>query len=252
MNILLILYEIVTMVQHLSEFEMGLIVAYRHQNPSLSYRQIAKKLKRSYNTIYSAYKRYEKRGTMARKRGSGRPRKTNKRQRTDIILAVKRDPYASVKSIRRGLKLTVSLCTINRIILESGLRSFFTEKKPLINERNRVKRLIWAKEHIDWDLDDWKSVLWSDESSFRLEYRSKRRVRRPRGKRLDPKYTKPTIKYDKKINVWGCFSWDGVGHFYQIKGIMDARKYHSILQQHMFPSADELFGDEDWIFSTRQ
>jgi hypothetical protein len=57
-----------------------------------------------------------------------------------------------------------------------------------------------------------------------------------------------TVKHDKKINVWGCFTYDGVGHIHRIVGIMDAMAYKQILIHHMVPSAQELFGNDQFIF----
>ena len=45
-----------------------------------------------------------------------------------------------------------------------------------------------------------------------------------------------TVKYQKKIMVWGCFSWSGVGRLYRINGIMDRFKYRQILIHQMRPS----------------
>ncbi|GFU55141.1 uncharacterized protein TNCV_426461 [Trichonephila clavipes] len=40
---------------------------------------------------------------------------------------------------------------------------------PLLNARHRTARLVWAREHRDWSVDDWKrGVVCSDESGFRL------------------------------------------------------------------------------------
>ncbi|GFW99816.1 transposable element Tc1 transposase [Trichonephila clavipes] len=39
---------------------------------------------------------------------------------------------------------------------------------PLLNARHRDARLVWAREHRDWSVDDWERVAWGDESRFRL------------------------------------------------------------------------------------
>ena len=47
------------------------------------------------------------------------------------------------------------------------------EKKTRIffaSEKNRLKRLAFAREHVHWDREQWKSVVWSDESQFTLQY----------------------------------------------------------------------------------
>jgi hypothetical protein len=48
--------------------------------------------------------------------------------------------------------------------------------------------------------------------------------------------------------VWGCFSYGGVGRLYRIHGIMNAERYHAILQHQMFPSAEALFPRVNWTF----
>ena len=35
-----------------------------------------------------------------------------------------------------------------------------------------------------------------------------------------------TIKQDRRIKIWSCFSYNGVGEFYWIKDKLDADKYH--------------------------
>jgi hypothetical protein len=57
-----------------------------------------------------------------------------------------------------------------------------------------------------------------------------------------------TVKHDKKINVWGCFSATGVGHYHFLKGIMDQEVYLNILEELMLQSADLLFGRENCHF----
>ena len=34
------------------------------------------------------------------------------------------------------------------------------------------------------------------------------------------------------MKVWGCFSSNGVGDLYRIKGTLTEQKYHSTLQRH--------------------
>ena len=50
-----------------------------------------------------------------------------------------------------------------------------------------------------------------------------------------------TVKHDKKINVWGCFSSGGGGWLHRIISIMD-QEIMDILEEPMLHSADLLFG----------
>lgn len=38
--------------------------------------------------------------------------------------------------------------------------------KPRLTERHCKSRLRWAKEYINWNEDQWRNVVWSDESYF--------------------------------------------------------------------------------------
>ncbi len=38
--------------------------------------------------------------------------------------------------------------------------------KPLLNNRQRQKRLAWAKDKKDWTAAEWSKVMFSDESKF--------------------------------------------------------------------------------------
>ena len=60
--------------------------------------------------------------------------------------------------------------------------------------------------------------------------------------------TQASVKHDKKINVWGCFSAHGVGNLFRIHGIMLKEHYNNILISQMVPSAQRLFPNQNWIF----
>ncbi|GFX36382.1 transposable element Tc1 transposase [Trichonephila clavipes] len=43
-----------------------------------------------------------------------------------------------------------------------------SKRVPLLNARHRVARLAWARVNRDWSVEDWKRVVWRDESRFQL------------------------------------------------------------------------------------
>jgi len=146
---------------------------------------------------------------------------------------------------------TIKVCqnTIRSRIKESGeLGSYVAARKPFLIEDQVKRRLEWCRVHVRWSIEDWKRVLFSDESPFVLRYAWGRRVWRRVGERYKPEDLMRTIKHDKKINVWGCFSYYGVGNLCRIHGLMDGRTYTMILDNEMIPSAQRLYGNDDWIF----
>jgi hypothetical protein len=91
-------------------------------------------------------------------------------------------------------------------------------------------------------MENWRRVIFSDESKFNLfgsdglQYCWRRR-----GEGLDPCYTKKKVKHGGgKVMVWGCVTADGVGRLYRIDGKMDSKEYISILQEAYLGTLEDL------------
>ena len=200
-------------------------------------------------TIGFWIRRFRSENTVERKHGSGRKRKTSETTDRAILREVKKSRFVTAHEIQEEFSLQhISTKTIKRRITESGMfKSYWAARKPFLRPANIEKRLQWCIEHQHWSVEQWRSVLWSDESPFVLRFSRKRRVWRGHNERYDSKCTIGTLKHDKKIMVWGCFAAKGVGKLYRVQGIMNKEQYHKILQYCLFPSAELLFGNEDWV-----
>lgn len=158
------------------------------------------------------------------------------------------NPRLTAPQIRQevGAK-AISNRTVQRRLVEAGLYGRRPAEKPWISEKNRKARMRFAKEHLYKAVDDWKHILWSDESKFNLvNSDGNYYVRRPVGKRFDPKYTKGTVKFGGgNIMVYGCCSWTGVGPIYRVSDKMDQFQYREILQNVMLPHAHRIF-PQNW------
>ncbi|GBN62545.1 hypothetical protein AVEN_259773-1 [Araneus ventricosus] len=89
--------------------------------------------------------------------------------------------------MHHGASRTVSKRTVPRLphFLGFGIRR--PTRVPLINASHRAARLVWAREHRKWTLEDWKRVAWSDESRFRLLHEDGRlRIWRQALEAMDP------------------------------------------------------------------
>lgn len=235
------------MPKHLNDLEKGQVIAYSKEGQSIRY--MARQMGRARATISAFKKKYEQTGELGRKKGSGRPRKTTKRQDRNVIREMLKNRKVTAKEIINEVGLGVSQRTVRRRLNEKGYSSFFQRKRPFINKRNRRKRVKWARDHLNWTDDDWDKVLWSDESPYTFRYQGKVRVWGRKNEKNRPCCTKGTLKFGGgKINVWGCFSSGGIGHIHLVKGILKQRQYRTILRHHMIPSAQRLFGRSRWIF----
>jgi transposase len=232
--------------QQLSQFEKGQIIALWDQK--LSKKEIAKKLKRARSTIRSVIERFDTSNSTERKKGSGRPRKTTKAQDRIIKRIALKKRFLPAIKIGNELNLDVTPRTIRNRLKDAKIMSRVAAKKPFISKANLNKRIAFAKKYKHWTPEDWKKVVFADESSVILRDSSKRRVWRRNGERFKPDCIRGTIKHDKKVMIWGCISSNGAGDLHRIQGILDAAKYKQILIHHLRPSIRRLFSNENECF----
>lgn len=232
--------------RNLSVEKRASILALR--NEGLKIRYISERLKIPKSSVADAIKRFGETHSNEDKKRSGRPRVTSKAEDQSIILTSKMNRKLTATNIRSEFidshKKSVSTATIKRRLCGAQLNGRVATKKPLLRRGNKKKRLNWARKHKNWTIDDWKKVLWTDESKFEL-FGGKRRVfvRRATNEKMHPDCVLPTVKHGGgSVMVWGCFSFAGGGDLYRIKGILDQKGYHSILKNHAVPSGKRLVG----------
>jgi transposase len=141
-------------------------------------------------------------------RRSGRPKITSARTDNSIIVMCKRSPRASSAKIKAQLPASerVSTRTIRRRLFTTGLKARRPAKKPLLSSKNIRDRVAFCRKYRQWTPEQWEDVFFSDESTFTQFYAFTRHVRRPVGKRNDPKYCTSAVKQCAKLMVWGSFS----------------------------------------------
>ncbi|CAK9820308.1 Transposable element Tcb1 transposase [Anthophora plagiata] len=215
----------------------------------VSQRKIAQKYEVSKSAVQKLYQKFLSTGTVADRSGRGRTRSTNWRDDAMIIRMVKKDPRTTVRNLRESLILSISDRTVRRRLREADLQSRFASKRPLINNRNKKKRLEFAKKYANQPVEFWKRVLWTDESKFELlGLKQRLRVWRKTGEELEDRHLQKTVKHGGgNIMVWGCFSWEAVGQLIKIDGIMTADTYIDILRENLEVSLTQLGLENSFI-----
>lgn len=138
-------------------------------------REIARRTGRSKTAVTRIIRAFRDEGTLADAKRSGRPRVTTH----DIVAAAVVDPFLSAKEIRDELSLSISTATVRRRLKEAGISNFAAAQKPFLPERQRQPRLDFALNHQRWNEEEWKNVVFSDESTFCTRWDQQRRVWRP-------------------------------------------------------------------------
>ena len=182
----------------------------------------------------------------------GRKRCTTRRGDRTLRKIVEKGRFQTLGDLRKQWTesgVETSRATVHRRVQEMGYRCRIPQVKPLLNQKQRQKRLTWATEKQHWTVAQWSKVLFSDESKFCMSFGNQgARVWRKTGEKEMPKCLKSSVKYPQSVMVWGAMSAAGVGPLCFIKGRVNAASYQEILEHFMLPSAEKLYGDEDFIF----
>ena len=182
----------------------------------------------------------------------GRKRCTTSRGDRTLRKIVEKGRFQTLRDLRKQWTesgVETSRATVHRRVQEMGYRCRIPQVKPLLNQKQRQKRLTWATEKQHWTVAQWSKVLFSDESKFCMSFGNQgARVCSKTGEKEMPKCLKSRVKYPQSVMVWGAMSAAGVGPLCFIKGRVNAASYQEILEHFMLPSAEKLYGDEDFIF----
>ncbi|KAG1481916.1 hypothetical protein G6F54_013679 [Rhizopus delemar] len=109
------------------------------------------------------------------------------------------------------------------------------------------RRLAWAKKHQNWTTDDWRRVVFSDETKVNIwgSDGCKYYWSRP-GDPLKPHHIDVTVKHGGgSLMMWGCMTYEGPGYACQIyDGTMNSDLYQQILDTTLRETME--YYDMDW------
>lgn len=136
-------------------------------NKGLPVRAIGQRLNVPKSTVQNIIQRQITQGsTLTRYRGRcGRPRRLSKRDERALARASVTNPLATARQLQAsigGNVATVSLPTVKRALRRQGRISYRPRKSPSLNARQRLARLQWCRQYVNWTEEDWKKV------SFRI------------------------------------------------------------------------------------
>ena len=148
---------------------------------------------------------------------SGAPQKATVATEEAIIAAISKNSTTRELSCQRIADAiepiaSVSPSTVHRVLKRRNYRSCKPTTKPGLTAENKLTRLKWCKDHADWTLEDWKNVIWSDETSVTMGgQRGRRRVWRLQSEAYLKHCIRRRWKGFKQFMFWGCFSYDKKG-----------------------------------------
>lgn len=229
------------------------------QLSGFSYRQIIDKMRHEFDVsvsigaIHKLLKLEKLTGTLKRKKGPGAVPKTNRRMDRQLVRLSLKNRKQTLRSLSDDFEqltaIKLSKKTISRRLRTAGLKMYRCRRKPLLSKANIHKRLAWAKAKIMLPSDDWKSVIWSDESRFCLVSDRPENCIRRSNEAYKPECLSRTVKFDEGVMIWGCFSYQGVGALSWIDRVkVNGEVYCKILEDTLIQSIGRLHPDGNYVF----
>jgi len=235
--------------EHLSDVHIAMILAL--DKVLISQRKIAALIKTSRTAIQRVLQTYTFETFLGRNARREYKHKTSEREDRYIERVIKQNdslPLRDITNIVSDKVLPISEATVRRRRSEAGLGSYIAAEKPGLRAENVAKRLEWAMKYKDWTAEDWKRVIWSDESSICIGVNPRRQwVIRPAGERLNPKYVKKTFKSTQvKVMVWACFTGERLGPLIVCdEGGIGADEYEDIIYDGLFSLINDILQPPD-------
>lgn len=172
-------------------------------------------------------------------------------------------PRLKEQLLERFPSLDASERTIARARMELGWVHQTAKYCQMVRDVNKVARLEWAKQMIE-DGEQFDDVIFTDESTFQVEYHARRAYRRIG----EPRILRQKPKHPAKIHVWCGISKRGATKIVLFKSNMTATRYTQILDaalvpfiNSVFPAGHRLYQDNDpkhtsrwaqWYFSEKE
>lgn len=136
-------------------------------------RYVANDIGKHHSSISRMVRRFNETGSHDRRPGQGRKRCTNARDDRFLRQSALRNRRVTSTLLNNELltvrNVAISSRTVRRRLNEGGLSSRVPAVKPLLTREHRVQRLNFARNHQHWTVNDWKKVLFSDETRVSLK-----------------------------------------------------------------------------------
>jgi transposase len=182
-----------------------MIVGMARAGKSLAY--LSQEFGAARSTLSGIINRWKDRGTNESKPPTGRPPLTTERDERRLRQVLDDQRRAPMREIVEQLATPISIQTARRRAHKLGYQNRRAVKKPFVNDKQAARRLAFATAHLNWTVDDWRSVLWTDESSFELGKNSKAiSVWRQTDEKYRPECLEPTFRSGRSSTmIWGGF-----------------------------------------------
>ncbi|QRW13760.1 Transposase [Ceratobasidium sp. AG-Ba] len=132
--------------------------------------------------------------------------------------------------------------TVRCALREAGLKAVKKVKKPKLTRNAKLERIAFAEAHLHWTVDDWRRVLWSNETKInRLGSDGIKWAWKKGGENLNDNMVVGTGNFGGgSIMFWGCMGYEGTGNGCKLERTLNKEVYLEILGDEMERSLEDL------------
>ena len=133
---------------------------------------------------------------------------TNIRHAACLISSSKADTAVDVtKTLQLGGSGPVSTETVRKELKKFGMKAVVKCKQPFLSKKHQIARLDFAEKYQYWTVEDWKRVVWSDETKIsRMGSDGRKWVWKQKGEGLSERLVQGTQKFGGgSLMLWRCF-----------------------------------------------
>ena len=124
------------------------------------------------SVVNRLWARYLNAGNYSRRPGQGRPSATIDRQERYLRNFVLRNRHSTGRCLRNDFQLATGVRVSNQRVRNrlhgDSLHARRPATGPILTVAHRTDRRIFAQNHIGWQSDRWRTVLFTDESRFHV------------------------------------------------------------------------------------
>jgi transposase len=141
----------------------------------------------------------------------GRPSKLSPGDKRSIIRQITTgrldNAVEATHFINNILSNPVTPKTVRNTLKQDDFHAVVKKKRPLLKKAHRLECLKFARYHENWTVEDWKRILWSDETKInRIGSDGQVYTWKKKEEPLSDRTTTPTVKHGggNNLMVWGC------------------------------------------------
>ncbi|XP_052772677.1 uncharacterized protein LOC128211697 [Mya arenaria] len=186
-------------------------------------RHVERQFNVSHFVVGRVWQRYLDIGSVVELAGRGRPRKTTDRDDRYIVNMAKRWRFESAKTLNANFRVAsgirISEQTVRNRLHAANIRTRRPAVRPPLKPGQRRLRWAFSQDHHNIPLVRLRSVLFTDESKFRVAFHDgRRRVWRQKNERFKDCCIQEHDRFGCPSElVWGGVSYDGSTDLYVIQ-----------------------------------